>query len=315
MAESRLWRRSVPGKENFHFIDMSGPGAVTPYAALSNLCMVVSAPSYMRPEEQLGVMHAAGLRLADHLARLIERLSPPEVETFDLSPAPALPRIVYIPHLASNEPAIGARGTWGIAVYGQIRLSAPWLLDGTEMLDGAVSGGGASWVLANHPVVLDLCRRHGKELDFAGVIVQRTNWTNQNEYRMAADRASQMALKLGAQGAIITTNSRGQRWVGTMMTLSACEAAGVKTVLLTEEEDTEDGASPPLLFAPPELVAAVSNGKGDLPHPFPAVRRVIGTIDEAPAAWFDALPPIHGRYGSGHVRDLEGFGRQSMADF
>jgi hypothetical protein len=315
MAESRLWRRSVPGKGNVHFVDMSGPGAVTPYAALNNLCVVVGAPDYMSPEEQLGVAHAAGLRLADHLAGLIAEPTPPEVETFDLAPASDLPRIVYIPHLASDEPAIGARGSYGIAVYGQIRLSAPWLLDGTELLDGAVSGGGASWVLANNPVVLDLCRRHGRELNFVGVIVQRTNWTNQNEYRMAADRACQLALKLGAQGAIVTTDIRGQRWVGTMLTLSACEQAGIKTVLLTEEEDNEDGATPPVLFAPAELVAAVSNGTGDVPQPFPPVERVIGTIDEAPPAWFQELPPIHGRYGTAHVRDYEGFGRRSYADF
>jgi glycine reductase len=314
MAESRLWRRSVPGRTNVHFLDMSGPGAVTPYARLRNLCLVVSPPDDMNPEEQLGLVHASGPRLADYLARLVADLTPPEVETFDLAPAPGLPRIVYIPHLASEEPAVGARGTYGTAVYGQIRLSAPWLLEPTELLDGAVSGGGFTWTMANHPIVLDLCRRHGRELDFRGVIVQRTNWTNQGEYRLAADRAGRLAIALGAEGAIITTDLRGQRWVGTMLTLAACEQAGIKTVLLTEEEDNEDGTPPPLLFAPPELAAAVSMGTGDA-GPFPAVERVIGTIEEAPGEWQAALPAIRGRYGTAHVRDYEGFGTQSYADF
>lgn len=304
------------------FIDMSGPGAVTFAAKLLNVCLVVKPVNGLTAQEQHYVSFSNSLKVADYLAAVVRDQEPPQLEVFDTTPTPGLPGIMYIPHMASTEPVVGAQGTYGTAIYGQVRLSAPWYLSGTELLDGAVcgggagavSGGGSTWAMANNPIVLDLWRRHGKELNFRGCLIQRTNWTNQSEYRMAADRAANMALELGVQGVILTTDIRGQRWVGTMLTLEACERAGIKTVLLTEE-DNENGAAPPLLFAPPEFAAGVSTGTGDVAGGFAPVSRVIGTIGPAPERWYQALPPIHGRYGIAHVRDYFGFGTQSYADF
>jgi hypothetical protein len=42
-----------------------------------------------------------------------------------------------------------------------------------------------------------------------------------------ADRAARLALAVGAQGAIVTTNGRGQRFVETILTVQALERAGV----------------------------------------------------------------------------------------
>ena len=304
------------------FVDMSGPGAVTPYARLFNVCVVADAPRDLTLPELVNVTSTATHRVADRIAETVKHLDPPELEVFDFDSRPELPGMVYIPHLSSAEPQpeVGARGTYGTAVYGQIRLSAPWLLGPAEMLDGAVVGagrswGGFSWKMANNPIVLDLCRRHGRDVNFLGCIVQRTNWTSQLEYNMAAHRAARLAQAVGAQAAIITTDVRGQRWVGTMLTIQACERAGIKCVLLTEEEDNENAAAPPLLFSPPELKSAVSTGTGDVPDPFPAVSTVIGTIEDAPGGWYEELPPVHGSYGTAHVADYYGFGPQSYTDF
>ena len=67
-----------------------------------------------------------------------------------------------------------------------------------------------------------------------------------------AQRAALLAKRLGASGAIVTTNYRGQRFLETALTVQALERAGVATVLLTEEEDNENGAAPPLLVSVPE---------------------------------------------------------------
>jgi hypothetical protein len=327
VADSRLWGRGGEKevRVNSRFIDMSGEKteipAATPYAQLFNICVSVEAPTSVAFEEQSRAAASATHRVADRLAEIVKDLEPPDVEVFDFEPKDDLPGVVYIPHLASAEPQSGARGTYGTAVYGQTRLSAPWLLSPTEMMDGAVGGGGASWggatwILANHPVVMNLAERHGKDVNFLGCIVQRTNWTNQGEYTLVADRAAWTAKMIGAKSAIITTDVRGQRWVGTMLTLAACERSGINTVLLTEEEDNENGNSPPLLFSPPELRGTVSNGTGDVPEPFSPVSRVVGTVEAAPQEWYGELPAVHGAYGAGVVyRDFYGFGRQSYADF
>jgi len=328
-GESRQWGREHEEGENkarravhHRFFDMRGPGAVTPYASLINICLIVKPVDGLAAQDQHYVSFSNSLKLADRLAELTRHLKPDRVETYDTTPKPGLPGVMYIPHLASTEPVVGAQGTYGTAVYGQVRLSAAWYLTGTEMLDGAVcgggagavSGGGATWRMANNPIVESLWKRHAREANFIGCLIQRTNWTNQKEYRVAADRAAQLCLGLGVKGVILTTDIRGQRWVGTMLTLEACERAGIKTVLVTEEEDNEAGAAPPLLFAPPEFAAGISTGTGDVVG-FEPVQHVIGTIGKAPEAWFNAIPPIHGRYGIAHVQDYFGFGKQSYADF
>ncbi len=327
VADSRLWGRGGEKEMrlNPRFIDMTGQKseipAVTPYAQLFNVCVTIEAPTSVAFEEQSRASAAASHRVADRLAEIVKDLEPPDVDVFDLEPKDGLPGIVYIPHLASAEPHAGARGTYGTAVYGQTRLSAPWLLSPTEMMDGAVGGGGANWggatwILANHPVVMNLAERHGKDLNFLGCIVQRTNWTNQGEYTVVADRAAWTAKMIGANSAIISTDVRGQRWVGTMLTLAACEDMGINTVLITEEEDNENGNSPPLLFSPSELRGTVSNGTGDVVEPFGPVSTIVGSIDGAAEAWFGELPPVHGRYGGSNVfRDFYGYGKQSYADF
>ena len=322
-GESRAWARGeeqrvgdeAPAGVSDRFIDMSGPGAVTPYGSLLNLCLVVRPLPNINPEEQHMAAKTAAMRVVDRISETIRNGEPHTVEVFDTEPRPDLPGVVFILHLASTEPQLGARASHGTSVYGQNRLSAPWLLEPTEILDGAVAGGGHTWVMANNPVVLSLCRRHGKDVNFLGCIIQRTNWTSQREYQLAAHRAALLAKRLGADGAVLGTDARGQRWVGTMLTVQAFEQQGVKTVLLTEEEDNEGGTAPSLLFSPPELQSVVSTGTGDVPTPFPAVSKVVGTVDAAPEAWSKELAPIHGRYGIGHVGDWYGIGRQSYADF
>ena len=120
-ARSLFRTRPVLGH---HFLDMRGPGIET---SLFNVCVVMEAPHGLAVPEQMTVTSTAVHRVADRIAETVRDLDPPELEVFDLTPRPDLPGIVYIPHLASAEPQpeVGARKTYGTAVYGQGRLSAP----------------------------------------------------------------------------------------------------------------------------------------------------------------------------------------------
>lgn len=299
-----------------HFIDMSGPGASRPpYGKLHNLCLVVRSPEELSGEERVSSVHLAALRLADRIAETTVGIEPPKIEVFDLTPNPDLPNIAFAPHLASSEWELGPRSPVGTAVYGMTRLNFPWILDPTEVLDGAITGGPMTWMMVNNPVVLSAARAHGKEVNFKACAVQRTNWTNENEKRLMASRLAHELQMMNIQGVIITTNVRGQRYVETILSVEACEKAGVKVVLLTEEEDNENGTAPPLLLSTPELRAAVSTGTGDVPTSFPPVDRVIGAWGEADRYWFGELPPIHGRYGTQHFSDIYGYDTASYANF
>lgn len=306
-SSSRIARRQ-------DFIDMAGPGAVRPYASLVNLVISLETAPDLGAEDRHLATHGATLRIADYLAGVMAHLDPPEVERFDLTARdPSLPGIVFIPLLSSHEFWGGPDSKVGTAVYGMTRLSAPWILHPTELMDGAVSQGN-SWPLINNPLVMELARRHGKELNFLAVIVHRSNWGGQSEMELAACRDAQAALMLGASGAIVTTNIRGRRFVEVASTIRACESEGIRTVLLTEEEDTEDGNATPLLINDPAIKAAISTGTGAVSAPFSAVEKVIGGR-MVESEWFGELPPLTGRYGAHHIQDHYGFGRQSSADY
>jgi glycine reductase len=296
------------------FFDKGGSHSVTPFAPQVNLCLAMSAPAGLGAADRHTVIHSATMRVTDRLAATVAALDPPEMETFDLTPHEGLPGAVFIPHLSSMEWQTGSRSPMGISVYGQTRLSAPWLLEGTEMLDGAVSQR-HSLLLADNPVVLEMARRHGTTFNFVGCIIQRTNWTMQAEKEMAAERAAHLAQKVGAKAAIVTTDIRGQRYLETILTLQACERLGIATVLLSEEEDPEGGTAPPFILSPPEMISVVSTGTGAVPGNFPPVKKVVGTIGEPEARWYGEQPPIIGRYGAYHAQDIWGYGKQSLADY
>ena len=310
------------GRSPGRFIDMSGPGMLPPYDRLSLICLTLQLEPGLGPEGTQTAVYSAALSVIDRLAETIAALTPSDIETFDFEDDhSSLPGIVFVPHLASAEwqSPLGPRSVLGPSVYGQTRLSAPWHLYPTEVIDGAVFGTYGlgrpeTWHLSNNPTVMELSRRHGKTVDFLGCIVQRTNWTLQSEKELMAQRAALLAKRLGASGAIVTTNYRGQRFLETALTVQALERAGIATVLLTEEEDNENGAAPPLLVSVPEMASVVSAGTGELDHAFPSVGRVLGALTPE-ADWYDEQPPVHGRYGVSYVPDYYGLGYRSLEDY
>ncbi len=328
-AGERAWpheggnqKRREQARTHARFIDMSGPGSLPPYDSLNLLCIVVDAPGELNHEDRYAAIRTAALRVVDRLAETIADRVAPEHEVFNTDVEdPDLPGYVFIPHLASAEwqAEAGPRSNFGTAIYGQTRLSAPWFLYPTEMMDGAVMGTymvgrPATWHLSNSPIVTELSRRHGKTCNFLGCIIQRTNWTTQPEKEMAAERAAVMENRLGATGAIVTTDLRGQRFLETVLTVQACERQGIATILLTEEEDNEGGTAPPLLVSFPEVTSVVSSGTGGVEEPFSAVERVIGSRSPADE-WLEELPSIHGSYGSSYLADYYGLGYNSFEDF
>ena len=304
------------------FIDMSGPGKLPPYDKLSLICLTLQIEPGLGPEDLQTAVYSAALRVVDRLAKTMATLTAPNTQEFNFEDDhSSLPGIVFVPHLASAEwhAPSGARSVLGPSVYGQTRLSAPWHLYPTEVIDGAVFGTYGfgrpeTWHLSNNPMVMEMCQRHGKTIEFLGCIVQRTNWTLQSEKELMAQRAALLAKRLGASGAIVTTNYRGQRFLETALTVQALERAGVATVLLTEEEDNENGAAPPLLVSVPELASVASAGTGELDHAFPPVERVLGAMSPD-TFWYDEQPPVHGRYGVSYVPDYYGLGYRSLEDY
>lgn len=305
------------------FVDMSGPGqALSPFGQTINLCLTLEPDAKLSLIDQNEATHSAALLVSDALAMTVRDQKPADQETFELTPTePSLPKAVYIMCLRSSEHYSGLLYAFFTSIYGITRLTPPWLLHPNELLDGAISAGApyygpeaTSWVYVNNPILLDMYRRHGKDLALAGVITIRTRWTAQSEKDITSQQAAKLAQMAGASGAVITWDAGGNDFMETIRTVQACEQLGIKTVFVTGEEPPESGG-PPLLEPLPEATAIVSTGMGHLTvdrQPLPAVKRVIGfdTIAESIMLPKEQIP-ANGEFSYFRGRDIYGFGRVS----
>ena len=270
----------------FLFLDMAGPwGELLPYRSLFNVCLVVEPAPNLPIQIKNRAVHTATLTVADKLAEATRELVPQEMELFELAPVDgSLPKVVYIQGLHSPQAMSGSGETFGNTTYGLGYLTPPWPLHPNEILDGAVSGPyrtafATSWTVTNNPVLLELYRRHGKDLNLLGVVIVRTEWTTMSEKELVGWQTAKLAKMLGADGAIVTWDAGGNEFIEIIRSVQACEALGIKTVFLTSE-DASHGGAPTMLEPAPEADAIVSTGFFNsvvqgIPD-VPEVERVIG---------------------------------------
>jgi len=267
-------------------IDMAGNGAqLTPFSKTINICLLTRPAPGVALADYGHALKRAGLAASVYLAKAARGITPDDVEIFDL-PRPtkdlsALPRVAYLfqlhSHGESREPF----------VYGEnSRRYYPTILHPNEVLDGAIVCGhynistsirNNTYTILNHPVVLGLYRRHGREVDFRGVVIspEPTSLTEITRTSMMA--AGLMKNVLGADGVIITKEGGGHTDVDLMENCNACERLGIKTVLIDNEWLGSDGAGEfPLLASSPRADAMVSVGNVDAVVELSAMDRVIG---------------------------------------
>jgi glycine reductase len=310
------------------YLDMAGPWAeLIPQSSLLNVCVVVEPDPALAIEAQNDAVHNAALVVADQLAAAVRGLAAPSYEVFDLAVKdPALPGVVYIWCLHSPQGMSGSLTSFCTATYGLTRLTPPWLLHPNEIVDGAVNGPyrtafATSWTVVNNPLFLDLCRRHGRDWNFLGVIAFRTEWTTQREKDLMAEQAAKLAEMLGARGAVVTWDAGGNEFIEVVHTVRACERRGIKTVFMTSEDSPEGGA-PTVLEPTPEADAIVTTGFFSTKvlglGPLPAVERVIGNPVKERGVTRDGTVPEGGEVATagvlpppGRYDDHYGFGTQS----
>jgi glycine reductase complex component B subunit alpha and beta len=247
------------------FIDMTGPWAdVVPQAKLLNLCLAAEPDRELDIDEQNIAVHTAALLISDTLAQTVADLEPPQTETFELTPADGLPRVYYVQFIHSPQGKSQSLKTFHTSIYGISQLCPPWLLHPNEILDGAISGPyrtafATTWSVANNPLLLELYRRHGTDIDFRGVLAFKTEWTMQHEKNLMAAQAAKMLAQLGTDGVIMSWDASGNEYLEVVNTLRECERLGIKVTLMTTEE-APTGGVPTLLEPTAEADAIVSTG-------------------------------------------------------
>jgi glycine reductase len=261
-------------------IDMSGPGAVfTEFARTLNVVVSLTVTEGLSYAEYDEAIRLAGLRVAVHLAQCTRDLAPDEVETFERTAAPAgLPRVAYTSLLMQEG------DVHHDFVYGRTIDETPTLMHPNEFLDGAVVNGDHHMAASlkptyshqNHPIIRELYRRHGRDLDFAGVIIAKClTWSNVDKQR-SASFAAKLAKLLGAEAVVISAGSGGHGVADLMLNCQEAERAGLRTALTCFEMAGDHGNEFGFVTYVPDADAVVSTGNMDELIDLPAVERVIG---------------------------------------
>jgi glycine reductase complex component B subunit alpha and beta len=291
---------ALPGEPNYWretIVEMDGPGArYTPFGALTNVVLSFEPNPRLVQEgaQPLNVfegtpetaafnraVRAAGLRAAVRLAEAAGDREPDEVERLSLAPLPAgdLPAVVYAYQL--NAPYVyGALVPSEGALGGRAHL--PTAIHPNEILDGAIVNGWnavpcmreATYLVQNHALVRELYTRHGRDLDFRGVVLMGNGDSIESKHRVTSYAAKLVHL-LGADAAVLNYLGGGNPLMDVMMLCQQLEESGVRTVLLVPEM-ARDPREPGLMHSVREADAIVSTGNYEETIELPAVERVIG---------------------------------------
>jgi glycine reductase len=261
-------------------VEMSGPGAQ--YSSASdrvNLLLVFTPGAVSNNVEYDDAMRRASLKVATVLAEATRELKPPRLETFSLAHETAgLPRIVWIHQVRSQGPMIQT------FLYGHdMSGCVPTVLHPNELLDGALVG--ANYKIGTrtptyrhtwHPSLSALYRRHGKDINFAGVIVARGHHENEFLKERSAQIAARLAMMLHADGALCTYEATGNTHIDFMLIVQALEHAGIPSGAVVHEYGGPEGTDISLLDFVPEALALASSGGIDRRLRLPAVEKLIG---------------------------------------
>ena len=269
-------------------IDMSGPAApYSPFSRTVNIVLVVEPVANLDPHAYEAALRESGLRLAVHLAEKCRQAGAKadSVEVFEKGSVaeenakyPTLPKVLYL-CMSITQGLL--HDTYVYAA--DLRPSLPTLLHPNEVLDGAVVSGNCvsacdkntTYHHVHNPVVTELYARHGKDINFLGMVP-----TVESTILAGKKRAAMMNLtlskELGANAVIITEEGYGNPDTDFCLNTKYHEDAGIVAVVISDEAAGIDGKSQGTADSTPELVSFVSTGNVNEMIEIPAMSKVIG---------------------------------------
>lgn len=269
-------------------VDMTGPGAeYTPFSKTINVVMNCEPVEGLKQHDHEKAVRFAGFKAAAYLAETAKKAAPDTVEVFEvdafvdgMKKYPDLPRIGYV-QMLQTQGLLHDTYVYGV----DAKQIVPTIMYPTEIMDGAIVSGNCvsacdkntTYHHLNNPVVHDMMKVHGKEINFAGVII-----TNENVYLADKERSSNWTAKLAEflnlDGVIISQEGFGNPDTDLIMNCKKIEAKNIKTVIITDEYAGRDGASQSLADADKAADAVVTGGNANEVIVLPKMDKVIGTL-------------------------------------
>lgn len=252
----------------------------TPFADTINLILNFEVEAGKASDEYDNDIRKSSMAIARHLAALTADQEPEREEIFDNTPVEGLPGVALV-WMCQNQGVYSNTLLYGQPIYDIV----PTLLEPSEMLDGAVVGGNyawpafkiPSWIHANGPILMELYRRHGVDLNFRGVLFARSHQPSNWHKDRCAQLIAKMAAQLDCEGLIMQWEGGGNAAIDGMLTVQNAEWRGIKSSLLTFEFGGKDGTEGQLLVDDvPEADAVVSTGSWERTVSLEAVDVVYG---------------------------------------
>ena len=269
---------------------MSGPAAeYTPFSKLNHLVMVIEKQPEFDAHEHEQMVRMAGIRLAAFVGQLAVGQEEYESEeyTWDsigekYAQYPDLPKVVYVYNCMSQGLLPDTY------FYGRdSKQMVPTMITPLEVMDGALVSGNCvspgskttTWHHLNNAVIEECMKKHGKEINFMGIVLNPLMVSLKEKYRdcMLTIRMVEM---LGADGVIISQEGFGNPTTDLMLVCQGLEKRGIKTVIITNEDAGVDGMSESLPDSVTEADAIVSTGNSNATIMLPKMDKTIGVLSD-----------------------------------
>jgi glycine reductase len=261
-------------------LDMAGVGADYSYGSdcFHLIASLTPEPSVSNATFDHAI-RAVALRCARYLAQIEKIAAAPGRRTVALPPVHSgLPKVILIYQVQSQ--VCGARTFY----YGEeITKTLPTLIHPGEFFDGAVVSGNykierkiPTSLHCSNPYIWELLERHGRSLNFLGVILSRGYNDSFEQKKKMGLWVARLAHNLGAEGAVAFMEGTGNGTVDFMQTVKACEDQGIKTVAVLHESNGPKGYERPLVDHPKEADAMISRGNVSERIYIPPLGMVIG---------------------------------------
>ena len=257
-------------------IDMSGPGAeYTRYSKLNNVVLVIDTIEGIKPAEHEAAVRIAGLKAAHYLAKSALGEEADYQETYQLGPVKEeLPKVAIM-YMIMAQGLLHDNYVYGV----DAKKLHPTLLHPNEVFDGAIVNGccvvaGDKYTTYDHQnnsLVQEFYKRHGKEIDFRGLIAVPT-YPGLADKRRCCSSAVRMARLLGVDGVAIPEEGGGNPEADLMMICRGCEKNDIKTVMMLGP----DGVEEPVADTAPEADAVINVGDCNEFVVLPPMERIIG---------------------------------------
>lgn len=226
----------------------------------------------------------ASLSINVYLAKLAIAMKPDESEVYELGPVglgadgKPLPKAAYlVTHMASHD-------TWNFLVYGQSALGfLPTILQPTEVLDGAMVWRywEPNYYLQNEVYIKELMKRHGKDIEFVGFVMDNNVMKIDGKDAMSMMAATLCKETLKADCVIVNKSGMGHCQLDSALAFNWAEKMGM-TCVMNLSAVSNDKPGDMLVISDSKIDAVINSGRNyDLHHP--RVERVIGEGANVPS--------------------------------